>query len=76
MASAERWSKQYHRCFTEGHYLAWLLGQIDPERPVVFIGYSFVALITLEALRILLQQKIQVACQSVATPTRDTRSFL
>ena len=41
---------KYHRCFTEGHYLAWLLGQIDPERPVVFIGYSFGALITLEAL--------------------------
>jgi len=41
---------KYHRCFTEGHYLAWLLGQIDPERPVIFIGYSFGALITLEAL--------------------------
>ena len=41
---------KYHRCFTEGHYLAWLLGQIDPERPVVFIGYRFGALITLEAL--------------------------
>ena len=38
---------KYQRCFTEGHYLAWLLGQIDPERPVVFIGYSFGALITL-----------------------------
>ena len=31
---------KYRRCFTEGHYLAWLLGQISPERPVVFIGYS------------------------------------
>ncbi len=41
---------KYHRCFSEGHYLAWILGQIDPERPVVFIGYSFGALITLEAL--------------------------
>ena len=41
---------KYRRCFTEGHYLAWLLGQISPERPVVFIGYSFGALITLEAL--------------------------
>ena len=25
-------------------------GQIDPERPVIFIGYSLGALITLEAL--------------------------
>ena len=41
---------KYRRCFTEGHYLAWLLGQISPERSVVFIGYSFGALITLEAL--------------------------
>ena len=41
---------KYRRCYTEGYYLAWLLGQIDPDRPVVFVGYSFGALITLEAL--------------------------
>lgn len=41
---------KYLRCYTEGYYLAWLLGQIAPERPVVFVGYSFGALITLEAI--------------------------
>ena len=41
---------KYRRCYTEGYYLAWLLGQLAPDRPVVFVGYSFGALITLEAL--------------------------
>lgn len=41
---------KYRRCFTEGRYLAWLLGQIAPNRPVAIIGYSFGALITMEAL--------------------------
>lgn len=41
---------KYRRCYTEGRYLAWLLGQVPPERPVAIIGYSFGALITLEAL--------------------------
>lgn len=41
---------KYRRCFTEGRYLAWLLGQIAPSRPVAIIGYSFGALITMEAL--------------------------
>ncbi|MFM7035659.1 MAG: alpha/beta hydrolase [Planctomycetia bacterium] len=38
------------RAYSEGRYLAWLLGQIDPSRPVGIVGYSFGALITLEAL--------------------------
>jgi len=46
---------KYRRCYTEGYYLAWLLGQLAPDRPVVFVGYSFGALITLEALDNLLQ---------------------
>ncbi len=41
---------KYDRTYTEGRYLAWLLGQIDPCRPVGIIGYSFGALITAEAL--------------------------
>ena len=59
---------KYHRCFTEGHYLAWLLGQIDPERPVVFIGYSFGALITLEALEDL------VAAENEGSPVSPWQS--
>lgn len=41
---------KYERAFSEGRYMAWLLGQIDPNRPVGVVGYSFGALITLEAL--------------------------
>jgi hypothetical protein len=41
---------KYDRTYTEGRYLAWLLGQIDPCRPVGIVGYSFGALITAEAL--------------------------
>ena len=42
--------KKYERSMSEGHYLAWLLGQVEPQRPVALIGYSYGALITLEAL--------------------------
>ena len=41
---------KYDRTYTDGRYLAWLLGQIDPCRPVGIVGYSFGALITAEAL--------------------------
>jgi hypothetical protein len=41
---------KYGRAHADGHYLAWFLGQIAPERPVAIVGYSFGALITLEAL--------------------------
>lgn len=41
---------KYDRAHADGHYLAWLLGRIAPERPVAIVGYSFGALITLEAL--------------------------
>lgn len=41
---------KYERAHADGHYLAWFLGQVAPERPVAIVGYSFGALITLEAL--------------------------
>jgi esterase/lipase superfamily enzyme len=41
---------KYERAYSEGRYMAWLLGQLDPHRPVGIVGYSFGALITLEAL--------------------------
>lgn len=41
---------KYDRAYAEGRYMAWLLGQVDPERPVGIVGYSFGALITAEAL--------------------------
>jgi hypothetical protein len=41
---------KYERAYADGHYLAWFLGQVPPERPVAIVGYSFGALITLEAL--------------------------
>jgi len=42
---------KYERAFSEGHYMAWLLGQIDPLRPVALVGYSYGALIALEGLK-------------------------
>lgn len=41
---------KFSRAHADGHYLAWVLGQVEPERPVALVGYSFGALITLEAL--------------------------
>lgn len=41
---------KYERAVTEGHYLAWLLGQVPPEQPVAIVAYSYGGLITLEAL--------------------------
>jgi hypothetical protein len=41
---------KYERAFSEGRYMAWLLGQVEPSRPVGIIAYSYGALITLEAL--------------------------
>lgn len=42
--------RKYDRAFSDGLYLSWLLGQIDPERPLALVGYSFGGLVTLEAL--------------------------
>jgi hypothetical protein len=41
---------KYERAYADGHYLAWFLGKVAPERPVAIVAYSFGALITLEAL--------------------------
>lgn len=41
---------KYERAITEGHYLAWLLSKVEPDRPVAIVGYSYGALIALEAL--------------------------
>lgn len=42
--------RKYERAFSDGLYLSWFLGQIDPETPVAVVGYSFGGLVTLEAL--------------------------
>jgi hypothetical protein len=42
--------RKYERAYSDGHYLAWLLGQVEPEQPVAIIGYSFGALVAAEAL--------------------------
>jgi len=42
---------KYDRAHADGHYLAWLLGHVDPERPVAIVGYSYGAVVGLEALR-------------------------
>ncbi len=38
------------RARADAHYLAWLLGRIDPARPVAIVGYSFGAIVSLGAL--------------------------
>lgn len=40
---------KYERAFVDAHYLAWLLGQVSPERPLAIVAYSFGALIAAEA---------------------------
>jgi len=40
----------YARAHTDGLYLAWLLGQVSPDRPVAVVGYSYGALMAVEAL--------------------------
>lgn len=42
---------KYDRAPADGHYLAWLLGRVEPDRPVAVIGYSYGAIVGLEALR-------------------------
>jgi hypothetical protein len=41
---------KYERSMSEGQYLAWFLSQVDPQRPVAIVGYSYGALIALEAI--------------------------
>jgi hypothetical protein len=41
---------KYDRAHADAHYLAWLLGQVEPTRPVAVVGYSYGALISLGAL--------------------------
>jgi esterase/lipase superfamily enzyme len=40
---------KYERAFADGHYLARFLGHVEPGRPVAIVGYSYGAIITLEA---------------------------
>lgn len=42
--------EKFLRAHSDAYYLAWLLGRIDAERPVALVGYSFGALVSLEAL--------------------------
>lgn len=42
--------RKYERAYADGRYLAWLLGQVEPEQPVAIIGYSFGALVAAEAI--------------------------
>lgn len=41
---------KYDRAPSDGHYLAWLLGRVDPERPVAIVGHSYGALVGLQAM--------------------------
>lgn len=41
---------KYDRAHADGHYLAWLLARVEPDRPVAVVGYSYGALVGLVAL--------------------------
>ena len=41
---------KYDRAVSDGRYLAWLLGKVDPARPVALVAYSYGAIVSLEAL--------------------------
>jgi pimeloyl-ACP methyl ester carboxylesterase len=41
--------RKYDRAYADGHYLGWLLAQLEPERPVAVVGYSFGALVAAKA---------------------------
>jgi esterase/lipase superfamily enzyme len=41
--------RKYDRAHADGHYLAWLLCQLEPERPVAIVGYSLGALVASQA---------------------------
>ncbi len=43
--------RKYKRACADGHYLAWLLCQLEPEQPVAIMGYSFGAMVAAEALK-------------------------
>lgn len=49
---------KYERAKSEGHYLAWLLARVEPDRPVAIVGYSYGALIALEALEDLVHAQV------------------
>jgi len=42
--------RKLERAQADGHYLAWLLGKVEPERPLALVGYSFGAVVAAEAL--------------------------
>ncbi|MEX0670824.1 MAG: alpha/beta hydrolase [Pirellulales bacterium] len=47
--------ENYRRSSTDAHYLAWLLGQLDPAQPVAVIGYSLGAKIAVGAIEDLVE---------------------
>jgi esterase/lipase superfamily enzyme len=45
----------FRRSFVDGHYLARLLGQVDPAQPVALVGYSFGGTIAVGAIEDLVE---------------------
>ncbi|MFM7243401.1 MAG: alpha/beta hydrolase [Planctomycetaceae bacterium] len=45
----------FRRSFVDGHYLARLLGQVDPAQPVALVGYSFGGTIAVGAVEDLVE---------------------
>ena len=67
--------RKYARAYADGHYLAGLLGRVQPEQPVAIVGYSFGALIAAEALEDLSTQDLP-ACPGLRWAERPGRTHL
>jgi hypothetical protein len=64
------------RARADAHYLAWLLGRVDPARPVAIVGYSFGAIISLGALDDLATGRTLLRSDAVSWADRPGRTHL
>lgn len=64
--------RKYDRAHADGHYLAWLLCQVDPGQPVAIVGYSLGALVASQAF----EDLSRVAPSGIAWAERPGRTNL
>lgn len=67
---------KYARAHADGHYLAWLLEQVPPHRDLAVVGYSYGALVGLEALRDLSNARHDGAPTWAERPGRTNLVFI
>lgn len=67
---------KYARAHADGHYLAWLMNQVEPDRDVAVVGYSYGALVGLEALRDLTNTRCEGVSPWADRPGRTNLVFI